>query len=235
MNYLFQKVLVGAPVNQNKEYCRERYIETVKSLTYPYYDVYCCDNSADNQYHARNFVMCGINCDWVNPHGKRNVQYVLESQQAVVNKALTGNYDYLLFLEEDIVPPSNIIEQLISYNKPFVTARYFVRSGTDSQLLEMEIEDVMFTTYTNRMVWQTESFLDFGTDKKKFGMYGIGCALISMEVLQKIPLTVIEGENSHADTPLYFQLYESGIPVTVHQLIVQHNNSNWLNVKDYYA
>ena len=41
----FPKVLVGAPNNLRKEYILERYINRLKELTYPNYEIVLADNS----------------------------------------------------------------------------------------------------------------------------------------------------------------------------------------------
>ena len=44
------RILVGCPTADVKDYCLEKYIKAVKSLTYPNYDVLIVDNSEDNNY-----------------------------------------------------------------------------------------------------------------------------------------------------------------------------------------
>ena len=44
------RVLVGCPTYEGYKYCLKDYINGVKSLTYPDYDVLIADNSKGNDY-----------------------------------------------------------------------------------------------------------------------------------------------------------------------------------------
>ncbi len=231
---LSPRVLVGCPTNDRKNYCRQAWIDTAKSLSYPFYDVYCCDNSADQQYYALNFLMKGIDCGYVSPQGKINSAYVCESQRNIAKRVIDGGYDFLLFLEIDIKPPLDIIEQMISYEMPLVVCDYFIDAGTNSRLLRMEMEEMNFGKYTNRMILQEESYLEYGTGKTRSRGVPFGCTLIHRDILINFPFFIIEGDafKSHSDIPMSFALYEAEIKPIYHPIIVEHRNSDWQNITD---
>ena len=47
------RILVGCPTSFHKEYALEQYAESIKSLTYPNYDILLVDNSKDDVYFKR--------------------------------------------------------------------------------------------------------------------------------------------------------------------------------------
>ena len=47
------KILVGSPVNEMYNYCIEEYIQAIKSLTYPNFDILLVDNSKGDSFFKK--------------------------------------------------------------------------------------------------------------------------------------------------------------------------------------
>jgi hypothetical protein len=230
-----ERVLVGAPINKAKHYCLDDYLRQCLSLTYLNADFYFVDNSADSNYHLDEIVSKGWDCDYVAPNNRRNCEYICESQSAIRHRVLTGGYDYLMFIEEDIEVPVNIIEQLISYRSPVVACNYFINHGNRAHLLKTEIEHPAFGKFTNRNIDQMGGFVEHGRQPKyqKSSFYGFGCTMIHRDILEQYPFMVMSDDEAHSDTVFYFKLYENGVIPVLHPLILKHNNSDWRDIKDH--
>lgn len=228
----FPKVLVGSPINERKAYCMDDYLTHCCNLTYPNKKFYFVDNSENRDWHVDNVIAKGFDCDYVNPKGRTNQQYICISQNAIRQKAIEENFDFLLFIECDIFPKKNIIEEMISYDEKVVACNYFIGQRENSHLLKTEIEKTTFGNYTNRNINDAEGFLDYVGNKKRSSMFGFGCCLIRRDVFTKFRFHVNSYDRSHADTPFYFDLWEAGIEPICHPEIVRHMNSSWKKVLD---
>ncbi|PIN86174.1 hypothetical protein COV19_06160 [Candidatus Woesearchaeota archaeon CG10_big_fil_rev_8_21_14_0_10_44_13] len=117
------KVLIGSPTFEGKEYCLERYATRVKELSYGDYDILLVDNSKTDAY-SRKIMVLGI--DVVRAGRKdRARETIADSRNILRQRFLDGKYDYLLSLEQDVIPPVNIIEVLLEDKKDIVGGLYF--------------------------------------------------------------------------------------------------------------
>lgn len=223
------KVLVACPVNECKSYCIGDYLDNILKLTYPNKDFYFVDNSEGVEWYNKNIWEKGFNCDHVSPYGKKNNEILWECQEMIRYEALEWGYSHLAMIECDMFPHPTIIEEMLAYETNLVTCDYFVAKGEESTLLRMDIEDT-FGNYTNRKMNFLESFLDHGQRSPKAKQLGFGCCLFSRQILQEIPFTISENDSFHADTHYYFMANQKGIPIKIHNTIIEHRNSSWANV-----
>lgn len=116
---LFQvpKVLVTCPTHEVKEYCFQQWIDNVKTLTYPNYDVLVVDNSPDTSFMNRwaaQVPMLHIDA----PQEPQRMGFrICQSMALVQQHFLAGNYAYWMNIEADNIPPKNVIEVLLSYGQ----------------------------------------------------------------------------------------------------------------------
>ena len=120
-----KKILVGCPTSFHKEYCFNKYLKGIKSLTYQNHDILLVENSKDDKYinKIKKFlpVIKG-------PYFESALDRIITSRNILKEKVLEGNYDYFLSLEQDVIPPKDIIERLLKHNKKVITGIYFVHN-----------------------------------------------------------------------------------------------------------
>ncbi len=230
-----QSVLVACPINEVKSYALDNYFRQCLNLSYPNKEFYFVDNSGNEKWHLDNVVAKGWDCDYVAPKGRRNCEYLCESQNKIRERFLEGNFDYLFSLECDIGVPLNIIEQMIAYNEPIVSCNYFINHKDKAHLLKTEIEAPVFGNMTNRNIDQMQGFIEHGRPQQQSNssFFGFGCCLMHRSIVERFPFNVLPDDPSHSDTIFYFELYEAGIKTKLHDVIVKHNNSSWEDVKDF--
>src|SRR3989344_3875962 len=119
----YPKVLVGCPTSFHKEHCLQEYVRAVKSLTYPNYDILLVDNSPDDKYMERirkeNIpVLKG-------PYYEGARDRIVASRNLLREQALKQGCDYLLSLEQDVIPPSDSVERMLQSQKEVITGIYF--------------------------------------------------------------------------------------------------------------
>ncbi|MBI2109713.1 hypothetical protein HYT58_00885 [Candidatus Woesearchaeota archaeon] len=114
------KILVGCPTSDHKEYCLKEYSESINSLSYKNYDILLVDNSKTNDYYNK-IKSLGINAI-KDPYQEKARDRIISSRNILREYALKNNYDYLLSLEQDVIPPRDVIEKLTSHDKKVVSA-----------------------------------------------------------------------------------------------------------------
>src|SRR3989344_7418790 len=102
----YPKILVGGPVSDHHDYCYLQFLETVKRLSYPNFDIFFVDNSKDEKFYNK------IKKDFSNtgriPYNESVKVRLADSRNLAKEKVLKENYDYLFCLDQDVVPPKDI-------------------------------------------------------------------------------------------------------------------------------
>jgi len=104
--------------------------------------------------------------------------------EQVRQKILDDKYDYFLSLEQDVIPPKNIIERLLQHKKRVVTGIYFNYINVKKSV---ELAPVVWSKVN--MEKEERYFLKPSELNKgliKIAMSGLGCILIHRSILEKI-------------------------------------------------
>jgi len=184
------KVLVGCPTFSGKDYCLDEYVARVKSLTFPNYDILLVDNSKDESYcdKIRSFGLDCIHSEYFTGVKKR----IANSRNLLRQKVLDEGYDFFLSLEQDIIPPVDVIQRLILHQKRVVTGIYTrkVEAIVNGKNLGVKNVPVVYTANADCSV---RPFLPREVNNvglKRMWMSGLGCLLIHRSILEKIEFKV---------------------------------------------
>ena len=117
------KILVGCPTAEAMKPSLAKYIERVMNLTYENKDFLIVDNSETGDY-ADYIASFGVDVikDKYFPELKDRI---VHSRNVLHQKALDGGYDYLLSLEQDVIPPRAVIERLLQHKKDIISGVYY--------------------------------------------------------------------------------------------------------------
>jgi len=184
----YPKVLLGGPVSDHHDYCYDQFLKTVKNLSYPNLDIFFVDNSKDNKFYnkiSKEFPTAKLDYN-------ENVKIRLaESRNIVREKVLKEGYDYLFCLDQDVIPPSDIIEKLVNQSKKIITGIYYnpftkfnpITGNNETRVLPTIW--VKSLRYENQLVTIKKEIIDSGK-VIKIDSCGTGCILIHRDVLEKI-------------------------------------------------
>ena len=177
-----KKVLVGCPTSFHKEYCLKDYTDAVKGLTYKNHDVLLVDNSKDDSYFKK---LKSLGLPVVKgPWHEESKERIITSRNILRKKVLDENYDFFLSLEQDVIPPTDIIERFLQHKKRVVTGIYFNYISTKKGA---ELAPVIWSKIN--MEREERYFIkpsELNRGLKKVAMSGLGCILIHKSVLEKI-------------------------------------------------
>ncbi len=173
------KILVGCPTSDHKSYCLKQYAEAVKKLTYKNHSLLIVDNSKSQAYSKK---MRSMGLKVLKDEYKENARERIVSSRNIVREEAIKNYDYLLSLEQDVIPPKDIIERLLKHKKEITTGLYFTYKTEDETKkiipLLWTLDDKEPRNLTEEEVMQDRVI--------EVEAAGLGCMLIAKEVLKKI-------------------------------------------------
>ena len=181
------KVLVGCPTSDYHKYCLSDYKESVKNLSYNNYSVVLVDNSYDKDYYKNleDSQTRVIKCTYSESARDR----IVRSRNILRDIALNENYDYFLSLEQDVIPPNDVIEKLLRHKKDIVSGVYFARIKS---LKDKKVKLLPLLWVGKKGSYNPYTMADIDIDivmqdnfiKVKY--CGLGCVLISRKVLEKV-------------------------------------------------
>ena len=186
------KILIGSPVNEMYDYCVEEYVNALKSLTYPNFDILLVDNSKGDYFFNK---LKSLNIPVIK--GK----YFDEPRDRMVfgrnllkEKAIKENYDYFLNLDQDVLPPSDIIERFLSGKRRVLTGIYFnykqftpKEKGSREGNRHGQLFPTIWAHIDNKgSLRQIEEHELSPSRVIQVGLCGSGCLFIHKSVLKKI-------------------------------------------------
>jgi len=189
------KVLVGCAINEAYEYCLEPFITSVKTLTYQNYDTLFVENSKTNRFldKLKEKSLNVIKCDWNENARERIVQSRNMLRDYVINK----NYDWFLMLDQDVIPPRDVIEKLLAHKKRVICGIYY-------GIFQNKLKPVAwywdaFNDANNTNMFQFDHRI-VQSYKLVYGLFGLGCCLIHRSILGKVEFRYIKDMDSFEDT-----------------------------------
>jgi hypothetical protein len=198
------RVLVGCPTFEGYRYCLDEYAERVRGLTFPAYDVVLADNSRGDEY---TYQIKKRDLDAVKaPHTINVYERIVTSRNILRQKVLEEGYDYFLSLEQDVIPPLDVIERLIRHGKDVVSGIYYklypvkVR-GRDGVVRDKKtLLPLVFTTAADHNKMHICYPKDVEGDHFfQIRACGLGCVLISKKVLEKVKFRYDAAKNTFDD------------------------------------
>lgn len=125
------KILVAFPTYKGMKYCHTEFFSTIKNFSYKNCDILAVENSEDDLYFnklKKEEILLIKN----NFEEKDKMKKLVDSRNKILKFAREKNYDYVLMLDSDVIPPKNAVEELLQYNKEIISGiyyNYFVVSG----------------------------------------------------------------------------------------------------------
>nr|MBI4156523.1 glycosyltransferase family 2 protein [Candidatus Woesearchaeota archaeon] len=205
-----KKVLVGCPTSFHKEHSLKEYSESIKNLSYKNYDILLVDNSPDDKY-TKKIKSFGLKVK-KGPYFESARERIVFSRNILKDEAIK-NYDYFLSLEQDVIPPKNIIERMLNHEKKVITGIYFARNIVKGKKVLMPL--VYKEINSNKKLPDMRSLneLEIGNGLIQVVSCGLGCVLIHKDVLKKITFRYEKDKDAFDDRFFCIDLYNKNIPI----------------------
>jgi len=182
------KVLIGCPTTDRYQYCIDQYLNAVHSLDYSNCDLFLVDNSKDLAFYEK--LKNRVEIEHIE-YFEEAKERIAQSRNIIRERVLDGGYDFFLSLEQDILANKDTLSALLSHNKDIVSAYYGKRKKlllTENGVVKPFIIDipVVYLDAGFGRVRQANAEEVRGKGLLEIGAAGLGCMLISVEVLNKI-------------------------------------------------
>lgn len=120
-----KKVLIGSPitaVKKYKDYCLQKYLKRLGQLTYPNKEFMLLLNQEGGDYLIQEYPELNIRRM---PTRDSVVEICVLGRNMMRDKVLKEGFDYLMFIEQDIIPSFDLVEKLMQHQKDVCSALYF--------------------------------------------------------------------------------------------------------------
>ena len=184
------KILIGTPIYDKKMYSWFEYVKAIKSLKVPNKDtiahVLVIDTS--DEVDSVKFKVQDQNFMYQHLQIGKPMDRVVAARNAIFDYAHQNDYDYVLFIDSDVIVPANTITQLWEYQMPVVSGFYPI-------LTEFGLP----TPCAKMLNKEAPGFIDFPPDKldgrvHSVDLVGLGCILISFEIFSKFKFRCERGK-----------------------------------------
>ncbi|HLD04416.1 MAG TPA: hypothetical protein VJG90_01730 [Candidatus Nanoarchaeia archaeon] len=221
------KILVGCPTYWGKAYCLKEYAERVKKLTYPNYDVLLIDNSKNEKYlnEIRQIGLPAEKGPWLEEAKER----IIASRNMLRDKVLKEGYDYFLCLEQDILPPLDVLERLLQNRQLIMTGVYYkegIYQGKKSPyaLLYTEQNGKLVLVHPERLKQE---------EPLRVHACGLGCMLIHRSVLEQVRFRKPSQGSAQDDMMFCYDAQEKGFTLFADPTVVcEHLHKDWKESED---
>jgi len=225
------KILVGCPTSDYKSYCLNEYAQTVKSLTYDNYDILLVDNSKDENYFKRikEEGLPVIKGKYFECARDR----IVASRNMLREVFLKKGYEYLLSLEQDVIPPKDIIERMLKDNKKYVSGVVFAVNFYKGKHQLMPLLWENFDEKTKLMYYVSPDKV-WGNKLIEVCASGLGCVLIHKDVLKKVKFRYEKEKEGFDDVFFGIDMIKNKIKMFADTSIkCKHliKNWSWENIK----
>lgn len=203
------KILVASPTYDSMEYCVKDFLHSLKNIEYDNYDILLVDNSRDNNFFEKLKEEWDIILIKDTTNEIKNKLRLVSSRNKIIDYAIKNNYDYILMMDADVLPPKNIIKELLKNNKDIVSGlyyNYFIVDGKQklNPVCWCEISDELFEKIKGKI--KLPDFIKSKADMRRFltkeeaesnecvkVMHpSPGCMLIKRKVFEKVRYGILD-------------------------------------------
>ena len=230
------KVLIGSITYRDKDYILDRWfarLQDIIKLTkfhIDQVDLLIIDNTNDIGEHAE-YLRNKLNCNVIKERYMEETNAnIANSRNRLRKEVLFEGYDYLFMLESDVLPPREIIIELLNHKVPVVSGWYHVGQG----LRWKRPCVVMPFRPIEEAKKLPENHVEISLAKERLVRVlqgSMGCCLIRQDVLRKLDFFHLKSRNTaivHDDTFFFVECEMKGVPVYVDSdMLCLHFQSNW--------
>ncbi len=226
----YPRILVATLTSRKKDYCFTEFFSRINNLSYPHgYDLMVSDNSEDSKYkeYLKKFFPNVRHIP--NTKSMPWTEILAKSHNQIRDFFLENNYDILIHIESDVIPPHDVIERLLYHKKSVVCGAYFHGIGPSSWVLAYEREGRFNYVHAPSKIDNLGSDI-YRCDGKLREVYicGLGCALIHKSVLKKVAFRSVPGYSVAPDGFFFDDLLKNTIRVWQDtSILCEHYNTNW--------
>ena len=181
------RVLICCITNDSQAYALDRFIECVNAQDHKNFELLFIDNSPSLEYVER--LKKSPSTVLHEMQSTSSIETTVNCRKKAREYFLAGDYQYLLFADIEIILPKNTISRLLFHHKDIISGVYLadIKIGEKTEVCP-SIYDFAYEGFARIM--ELREILD---DKLiEISCSGLGCTLISREVLETVSVRYFE-------------------------------------------
>jgi len=216
------KILVASPVFDGMKYCLTQFLDRIKELDYENYDILLFENSSTKDFYNELKYEPGIKVIRLANVNIPNMKKIIKCRNKIINYALENDYDYILMMDCDVIPPKNIISELMNCQKDIISGLYYNNFKIDGQnkvrpvvwrhILPREFEEIKNQLPNSELIQYHTDLRRFLTLDEansnhvfKVRIPSAGCMLVKRNVIEKVRYGLLEiPAGFHTSDDIYF-------------------------------
>lgn len=123
---------------------------------------------------------CGMDVDCFTPEGFG----IEQARTMTANRAIEGGYDWILFVDSDIVPPKDALGNLLSHNRDMVFGYYTKGKNSEGRTCLCDVDRDNYDSFLHKD--ELHEIRDAGTHLIEIRGGGFGFALMRTRILQRV-------------------------------------------------
>lgn len=202
------KVLVGCVTHDLDESYLQGFLESVRAQSYTNYDILFVDTSGNSEYLAKLKGLGAIAISSESEKDDPKMQRILDGRTKLRRYALDKGYDYLFFVDTDVVLPETALARLLSARKDLVAGVCLnnININGTSRVLPCLFNFNEKETYFSPM--QLNDVMNNKLHEVAAG--GLSCTLVTRNVLEKVGLRCFESSNAGEDIAFFVDVKSAG-------------------------
>ena len=204
---MLPKVLIAVPTYDGQKYCKISFLQSLQALTYLKADVLIVDNSESDSYakdlEAVKVPYGNLMVQHLAPKGSR-IERIIQNRNAIRAYFLEHKYDYLLFLDSDVIVPKDTIEQLLALESDIASGLYLSRQQIAPG--KFDVIPTVYVAHGKDSVKTLSQEQVLGKGAFDILICGLGCCLIKRHVLFAISFTQYNSDSSTGSEDVAFCL-----------------------------
>ncbi len=243
-----KRVLVATPYSDRHAYVINEWLSNTNSFSFPNFDIMIVDTSEkEDSYNwleslaKKNKVKMIVKRHAWDKKSEYVLQMLSKVREEIKQYFIDNNYDYLFFLDSDILPRKDIIERLIETDRDHVGPPVSVFFEPDTRPCVLHSGEMYFPNSENKIGNKTGGLDYFSWDEikkkkhlnKPFKCYavGIGCCMIKRRVLEKCAFRTHPDFIAGEDVWYWAEANDKGFEFWCDPRIeVKHKNASWNGV-----
>jgi len=209
------KVLIGVVTHSKDRYCLDEFLESLKKQTAKV-DILFVVNNGESAYTSL-IKSKGFTAIEDPKKAETRIDKILNGRKYLREHALKNNYDYLMFVDSDIMMPSQAVEGLLVTKADVATGVYLNVMELDGKKV---VAPVVFKDLGggNCQLYTYEGIAP--AQILEIGAAGFGCTLISRKVLEAVSLrTMGNSTTGGEDIAFYLDARAKGFKTVANTLI----------------
>ncbi len=190
------RILIGCPTYSGKNYCIKRFLERL-ALVKQESDVLFVDNSEDEE-HAESIRAAGF--EVVRTKKQSDIiATIIHNRQVIIDRALEKKYDFVFFLDTDVLPPEDVVARLVAQKKDIITGVYVGMMKVQGRI---RVTPVLYDFSQKKDYFRPIPLnAIFDDEVREIAASGFGCVLIARHVFEKVKIRYNKELGSGEDIP----------------------------------